>query len=95
MLSDISAIVAKAAPGKERIETGSPGEEPEGLIAAAEDIMDVLGSYVGGPASDSASKVEKAVRDAERRAKANLLAQALRSFFEIVDSGPHTEGEHR
>lgn len=56
-------------------------------ISAALDIMDVLngGGYMSGPASESDSKVEKATREAARKAKAEMLAKALKAFFLIVD----------
>jgi hypothetical protein len=56
---------------------GDDASVPEGAIAAAEDIMDVLSSYGPGAPSDSDSKVEKATKEASRRAKAKILAGAL------------------
>lgn len=63
------------------------------LIIAAEDIMDSLQSgYFGSSPSDSDSKVEKASKEAAKRARAKILAQSLKSFFMICDSEPHSEG---
>lgn len=61
---------------------GDSDSPPEGAIAAAEDIMDVLSSYSGSPPSDSDSKVEKATKEAARRAKAKILAAALKAFLD-------------
>lgn len=62
-------------------------------IIAAEDIMDSLQSgYFGGSPSESDSKVERASKEAAKRARAKILAQALKAFCLIVDSGPHQEG---
>lgn len=76
-----AAIVAKIAPEKKTEKRSTP----EGLVAAAEDIMDVLNSYVSSPPSDSDGKVEKATKEAARRAKAEILAQALCAFFDQYD----------
>jgi hypothetical protein len=74
-------------------EVGDDGADVgDGLIIAAEDIMDCLGSYFGASPSDSDSKVEKATKEASRRARAKILAQALKSFFMQLDSEPHDEG---
>jgi hypothetical protein len=54
--------------------------------------MDCLGSYFGASPSDGDSKVEKATKEASRRARAKILAQALKSFFMQLDSEPHDEG---
>ena len=69
-------------------------EVSDGLIVAAEDIMDSLNAYVGGSPSESDSKVERASKEAARRAKAKILAQSLKSFFMLCDAEPHEEGEH-
>jgi hypothetical protein len=73
----------------------APAALPEGLLVAAEEIMDVLGGSWGSEApSDSDSKVQKATKAASRRAKAEILAQALLDFFQIADGDPHEEGPH-
>lgn len=58
------------------------GEVSEECIIAAEDIMDVLqgGGFYGDRPSDNDTKVEKASKEASRRAKAKILAQVLKSF---------------
>jgi hypothetical protein len=77
-----------AAPAK-------PAALPDGLLVAAEEIMDVLGGSWGSESpSDSDSKVQKATKAAARRAKAEILAQALLDFFQIADGQPHAEGPH-
>lgn len=68
-------------------------EVSDELIIAAEDIMDSLqGGYFGSSPSDSDSKVEKASKEAAKRARAKILAQSLKSFFMICESEPHSEG---
>ncbi len=80
------AIIDKVAPKDEEEDKVSERDVPEGLIAAAEDIMDVLSSYGPSSVSDSASKVEKATQEAARRAKAKMLASALGDFFDQYDA---------
>lgn len=65
---------------------GEAGECSEECLAAAEDIMDVLGGgFYGDRPSDSDNKVERASKEASRRAKAKMLADALKAFFLAVD----------
>jgi hypothetical protein len=64
------------------------------LVVAAEDVMDCLsgGAFYGDKPRDEDSKMERASKEASRRAKAKVLAQALKSFFLICESEPHDEG---
>lgn len=58
----------------------------EDLIVAAEDIMDCMGdSYIGRAPGPDDSKIEKATKEASRRAKAKILAQALKAFVLMVE----------
>ena len=64
----------------------SAEEIPEALIACAAEIMEILGS--GGFISisrDDDSRVEKAGKEASKKAKAKILAEALKAFFLMVD----------
>jgi hypothetical protein len=55
----------------------------EGLIVSAMDIMDCMGNGWDSPApNDDDNKIQKATKTAARRAKAKILAQALKSFFD-------------
>lgn len=89
MLSDISAIVAKAAPSKEPDGDEKREAAPASLQVAAEEILAALGQDYG-----SSPNADRGQREAFED-KRDRLVVALRSFCEIVDSGPHTEGEHR
>ena len=61
------------------------GEVSEGMIAAAEEIIEITAGGWNSPSRDDDSKVEKAAKDAAKRAKAKMLAEALKAFFLMVD----------
>lgn len=62
-------------------------EVSDELIIAAEDVADALqGGYFGASPSESDSKVERASKEAAKRARAKILAQSLKSFFLICSS---------
>jgi hypothetical protein len=74
-----AAIVAKMKPAEEREETPEP---EEGLLFAAQDILDVMSTGYSPSVCESDNPVERASKEAARRAKAKMLADALRSFIE-------------
>lgn len=89
--------------GDELTDTGDP-EQPladggevgpdvsDELIVAAMDIQDAMGGggFYDKP-RDEDSKVERASKEAARKARAKVLAQALKAFFLICESEPHSE----
>lgn len=65
---------------------GDGGSVSDAEIVAAEDIMDCLsgGFGYGSSPSDSDSKMEKASKEAARKARAQVFAQALKAFLSIA-----------
>lgn len=79
-----AAIVAKMHPAPERDEDRE-GEEGDGLLFAAQDILDVMSTGYSPSICESDNPVERASKEAARRAKAKMLADALKSFIEQCD----------
>jgi hypothetical protein len=82
---DVSTIVAKFAPDAPETEPEDGAEVSEGLLAAAEDMIDVLRDCYSPSPGENASKVEKATAEAVRSTKAKMLARALGSFLDQYD----------
>lgn len=76
-----AAIVAKMHPAK-REEPEVEDGEGDGLLFAAQDILDVMSTGYSPSISESDNPVERASKEAARRAKAKMLAEALKSFIE-------------
>lgn len=73
------------------VDDGDDGQDDGGSVSdaeivAAEDIMDCLsgGFGYGSSPSDNDSKMEKASKEAARKARAQVFAQALKAFLSIA-----------
>lgn len=90
MAGTLSMLFGKDEPKKHKMDDGEDGDEMEADVSdeeiiAAEDVMDALSGYYGPSMSDSDSKVEKAAKEAAKRARAKVLAQALKAFLLLAD----------
>lgn len=93
MIHDVAAIVAKVAPDEpEHDDLGIDVSEEE--IEAAVDVADALRDSYMPQVSENDSKIERASKEASKRAKAEILAKTLKAFFLLCDADPHAEGEH-
>ncbi len=91
-------VILQHSPTGRKMAEGGMMEETEGqsdpLILAAETIMDVLSSGGAFPVSEHASPVERMSQGAAKKAKAEVLAEALCDFFDLYEMQPHEETPH-
>lgn len=86
----VGAIVAGFAPDED--DPGAKDFESidvtDNEIMAAEDVADALRDSYMPQTNENDSAVERASKEASRRAKAEILAKTLKAFWLICDSGP-------